>query len=202
MQQALLILPMIHTLLSESFLTLHDLDAIAYGCGPGSFTGTRIASSVAQSLGFATQKPIIPLSSLAALAQTAYLEQHTLPVLADKQNELSTFLVAVDARMNQVYWAVYGLNKAIVELIGKEQLLMPNEVKMPQHNKNDKMCGVGDGWEAYKGSFMMLKEGKPISIYASHYPSAKALLALARAKFNRGEWVTASCATPIYLERE
>ena len=89
MQQAKLILPMIHTLLDECSVGLEELDAIAFGCGPGSsFTGIRIATSVAQGLGFATQKRLISVSSLAALAQTAYLAHGKERVF-----------VAVDARM-------------------------------------------------------------------------------------------------------
>src|SRR5690349_9145853 len=98
-QQAQLILPMINELLSSTSLTANELDAIAYGCGPGSFTGIRIASSVAQGIGFAINKPIIPVSSLAALAQTAFLEQ-----------QWTRLLVAVDARMGKIYWANYVIN--------------------------------------------------------------------------------------------
>jgi tRNA threonylcarbamoyladenosine biosynthesis protein TsaB len=129
------------------------------------------------------------------------MEQHTLHEAKDRQKDKSIFLVAVDARMSQVYWAIYETNQATVELVGKEQLGMPNEVKMPENNKNDKIGGIGDGFELYKEIFVMLSEGRPIFVSASKYPSAEALLELAKVKFSRGEWVAASCATPIYLER-
>ena len=93
MQQAKLILPMIDELLKSSALTLNDLDAIAYGCGPGGFTGVRIAASVAQGLGFAVKLPIIPISSLAVMAEAAFLER-----------QWRKLLVAVDARADQIYW--------------------------------------------------------------------------------------------------
>lgn len=195
MQHAQLILPMMKTLLSNASFTFNDLDAIAYGCGPGSFTGIRLASSVAQAIGFASQKPIIPISSLAILAQTAYLEHPTINA------EKPTMLVAVDARMSQLYWAVYAMNEAdTVELMGKEQLTLPSEVKIPEND--DKMCGIGNGWEMYKETFVMPLRNKPMKTYASQFPSAKALLQLAKEKFGRGEWVAASSATPSYLERE
>src|SRR5690606_29845388 len=74
MQQAQLILPRINQLLQESNLSLNQLDAVAFGCGPGSFTGVRIATSLAQGLGYALNIPLIPISSLAGLAQAAYAE--------------------------------------------------------------------------------------------------------------------------------
>ena len=77
-----------------------SLDALAWGCGPGSFTGLRVAAGVVQALGFAKQWPVMNISSLAALAQTAYLE-----------HGWKRLLVAVDARMNEVYWGVYHINQ-------------------------------------------------------------------------------------------
>src|SRR5579871_1229278 len=75
MQQAKLILPMIQKIIKAANITLDELDAIAYGCGPGSFTGMRVANSVAQGLGFAKHLPLIRISSLAILAQSALEEQ-------------------------------------------------------------------------------------------------------------------------------
>src|SRR5690348_12267838 len=98
MQQAKLILSMIEELLKTHSLKVNHLDAIAYGCGPGSFTGLRIACSVAQAFGLAADKPLIPISSLAALAQATYIEHQEKKVLA-----------AIDARMDQIYWAAYEL---------------------------------------------------------------------------------------------
>jgi tRNA threonylcarbamoyladenosine biosynthesis protein TsaB len=186
MQHAQLILPMIYKLLGSHSLAPNELDAIAYGCGPGSFTGIRIASSVAQGIGFAIKKPIISVSSLATLAQTAYLEQ-----------QWTKLSVAMDARMGKMYWATYEINPSgVAELIGNEQLGSPYEVTYT--DKTD-MCGIGDGWEMYKETLM--KRGfRPKAIKATQLPSAKALLQLAKAKFEQGEWVAASQAVPIYLD--
>ena len=76
MQQTQKILPMIDALLGEAKVSLNQLDALAFGCGPGSFTGVRIAVSVMQGLGYAMNLPLIPVSSLAALAQAAYVEDY------------------------------------------------------------------------------------------------------------------------------
>src|SRR5437868_4084123 len=170
MQQAKLILPMIQDLLAESSLSFADLDAIAYGSGPGSFTGIRIANSVAQGIAFAAQKPVIQVSSLAILAEAAFLQQ-----------SCQNMLVAVDARMNQIYWAHYQVGqKGYVELVGEEQLCIPADIHLPDNNNG---CGVGDGWEKYTDTLVTRLGFKPESIYATELPTALALLPLAQAKF-------------------
>jgi len=186
LQQAQLILPMIHTLLDSFSLTPDNLDAIAYGCGPGSFTGIRIANSVAQGLGFAAQKPIIRISSLAVLAQTIFLER-----------QCTQILVAVDARMRQVYWAIYEVKQTgCVALIGEERVCSPEDVNLP---KEGNWCGVGDGFEKYKINLMMRLDLRPDAIYPSQLPTAFALLHLARKNFEQKEYITASQAAPVYL---
>lgn len=186
MQQAKLILPMIQTLLTEASLTFEDLDAIAYGYGPGSFTGIRIANSVAQGIAFAAKKPVIQISSLAILAQAAFLE-HT----------SRNWLVAVDARMDQIYWAYYQAGqKGCVELIGEEQLCTPDHASLPE--KND-WCGVGDGWNKYTDTLVARIGFKPQTIYANQLPTAEILLPLAKVKFAESQWVMAADAAPCYL---
>lgn len=181
MQQAKLILPMIQELLTDLSLSFSDLDAIAFGAGPGSFTGIRIASSVAQGIAFAAQKPVISVSSLAVLAQSAYLE-----------HECSRMLVAVDARMDQVYFAEYEIGQSgIVELIGEEKLCYPADLVI---NKTDEWCGVGDG-------FAKLSI-QPANIYSTVSHQALALLPLALKKFEKSQCVAAAAALPSYLRRD
>ena len=96
MQQSQVVLPWIDELLRAKSITLNQLDAIAFGCGPGSFTGIRLATSIAQGLGYGAGLPLIPVSSLAILAQTAY---QTLG--------WDRVLVAVDARMQEIYTGAY-----------------------------------------------------------------------------------------------
>jgi len=205
MQQAKLILPMIHDLLAACSLSLDQLDAIAYGCGPGSFTGIRIANSVAQGIGFAAQKPIIQVSSLAALAQTAFQERKYPKILA-----------AIDARMEQVYWGVYeSTQEGNVALIGEELLCSPKEVSLPVKRDcskdvkgNIRDCsaetpgdwyGVGDGWSKYTDDLTARLGLRPREIDASLLPTAKAVLQLARVKFDKSQWITAKDAFPFYL---
>lgn len=186
MQQARVILPMIQELLGSSSLKLTDLDAITYGCGPGSFTGIRIASSVAQGLGFAAKLPVIRISSLAAIAQAAFLEQ-----------QWSNLLIALDARMDQIYWAIYKMNKhGCAELIGQEQLCDPAGINIPG---NSNYYGIGDGWEKHREKIEMCLGFKLQVAKSSRFPLAQAILRLAKAKFDKGDWVAASEAIPVYL---
>lgn len=187
MQQARLILEMIQQLYHEFSLNTDQLDAIAYGGGPGSFTGIRIANMVAQGLAFAAQKPIIRLSSLAALAQTVYLEQ-----------QCKNVLVAVDARMEQIYWAPYKMGShGRMILTGQESLCAAHEVVLPEDTWG--WSAAGDGWEKYSPVIEQRLGFKPEPIYPALVPSAEALLPLARFEFEQGTWMTASEATPIYL---
>lgn len=186
MQQTNLILPMIQDLLDSSSLNLNQLDAIAYGCGPGSFTGIRIASSVAQGLGYGANLPVIPVSSLAATAQAAFLEK-----------QWRRLLVSIDARMKLIYWAAYEVSlDGCVELVGEEQACEPELIVAPESGD---WSGVGDGWTVYGDRLVDRLGYAPIEINPSQLPTAEALLALAKVKFDRGEWVAASAAIPVYL---
>lgn len=186
MQQAKLILPEIQTLLADVSLNLHDLDAIAYGCGPGSFTGIRIANSVAQGIAFAIQKPVIRISSLAMLAQATYMEK-----------SYSNILVSLDARMNQIYWASYVANSnGYVELSGEEKLCAPEAVLQPA---TASWYGVGDGWDKYSAQLATRLGFEPTYICTTELRLARALLTLAKVKFEQRQWVAVEDAAPCYL---
>lgn len=186
MQQAHLILSIIQEMLDSASLSLNQLDAVAFGCGPGSFTGIRIASSVAQGIGFGANLPLVPISSLAAIAQTAYLEQ-----------QLSHSLVAIDARMKQVYWAGYEVNtQGLVQVVGQEQVCLPEDVSRVGDNQ---WCGLGDGWGVYKDRLVTRLGYEPSVIRSAELPGGRALLMLGKAKFDQGEWVAPSEAKPVYL---
>ncbi len=102
-----LILPMIESLLAEAGLALTQLDTLAFGRGPGGFTGVRIANSVIQGLAFGADLPVVPISSLAALAQGAYTEMGTPQILA-----------AIDARIGEVYWGAYRAAQGCASVAG------------------------------------------------------------------------------------
>jgi len=185
MQQTQLILPMISELLTSSQVSLKQLNALAFGCGPGSFTGIRIATSVAQGLGYSTSLPLIPISSLAALAQST-------------QDELGwkKLLVAVDARMGEIYWGVYEANKhGIVQLKDLERLCRFNNVVFPTSSG---WYGVGNGWGMEGASAIFT----PLAIDAERQPTASGVARLAKIQYENKRWVTADKVEPVYLREK
>ncbi len=182
MQQAKLILPMIDELLRTNNLDVNQLDALAFGCGPGSFTGVRIATSVMQGLAYASQLPLISVSSLAAVAQAAYTD------LGWKK-----LLVAMDARISEVYFGAYQINDhGLAELIGAEIVSPPEKIKFPHENN---WYGIGNGWLVYQDQLSI----KPNIIDDTRTPVASAVALLAKEKHLKQEWVSPEAALPVYL---
>lgn len=182
LQQAQSILPQINELLTQCKIDLKQLDALAFGRGPGSFTGVRIATSVIQGLGFALNVPIIPISSLAALAQAAF-----------KELGWKKLLVGVDARIQEVYWGTYVVNaEGLVTLVGNEVVSKPSELMFPEDKE---WYGVGDAWEAYRNQIKF----DPLAIDSTRLPMASGVLQLAKPCYLRQEWVSAADALPVYL---
>ena len=132
------ILPMVDDLLSEAGITLQDLDAIAFGRGPGSFTGVRLAVTVTQGLAFGADLGVVPISDLRAVAQRAF----------DSDATLTRALVCNDARMSEVYWACYERGgDGLARLEGEERVSKPSEVKLPAEWST--ATAVGRGFIAY-----------------------------------------------------
>lgn len=191
-----LILPMLTEVLAEAGLKTSDLDAIAFGRGPGSFTGVRIACGVAQGIGFALGKPLLAISTLAALAQ-AYFQTYP-------KNSNRYVISAIDARMNEIYWAAYKLNaEGIAEAITKEQVCAVQQVQLPCRAYWD---GIGSGWRS-AGATHLLEIAQAqsdeiieiIGMTTEYYPDARAILPLALAALTAEETITAAEASPIYL---
>jgi tRNA threonylcarbamoyladenosine biosynthesis protein TsaB len=181
MQQTQLILPMIEEILQKANITLNDLDAMAFGRGPGSFTGVRIATSVMQGLAFAIHCPLIPVSSLAAIAQDTFQEKGWRKIL-----------VAIDARMGEIYWGAYQVNQAgLVELAGKEEVCRPEHLAV----EGDDWYGAGDAWQVYADLLSL----KTIAIAPDQQAKASAITVLAKEQFQQKSWVSAAEATPVYL---
>ena len=163
----------------------HSNHAIAFVCGPGSFTGIRIAASLAQGLAYANSLPVIPVSSLAAAAQAAYLKQGW-----------EKLLVAVDARMGQIYWGVYQIENGIVLPVTAE-ILTPASAISPI--SQGEWSAIGDGWDVY-GRELAARIGQEIQhVDKEGVPTAEAVLSLAKERFKKGEWVDAAEALPVYL---
>lgn len=176
------LLPMIQSLLGEAGIAPAALDAIAFGRGPGAFTGVRIAIGVVQGLAFALERPVLPISNLALLAQRAHREQGASQVAA-----------AIDARMDEVYWGCYRLDNGEMRLAGAEAVLPPEQVGLPRDADGD-WFGAGTGW-GY-GQRMAVRVAAQD---ASLLPHAEDLLTLAGFAWQRGEGVPAEQAQPVYL---
>jgi tRNA threonylcarbamoyladenosine biosynthesis protein TsaB len=181
------VLPMIQELLAEAHIALDAIDAIAYGAGPGSFTGVRTACGVAQGLGFGADLPLVPVVTLDAMA------------LACRQQYGSTDILAVlDARMGEVYWAQYRYagDGAGVPAIVQPPVLSAPEAVAPQGG----VTACGNGFPAYPAAF----EGKPFAAgaHGDVMPHAVQIAQLGRIAFEAGQGVAAAQAQPLYLRNK
>ena len=107
------LLPMVEEILAQAGISPAQLDAIAFGRGPGSFAGLRIATGVAQGLAFATERPVLPISTLEAMA------------LLMMQQGQSRVAASLDARMNEVYWACYEQREGLPVALAPERVCPP-----------------------------------------------------------------------------
>jgi tRNA threonylcarbamoyladenosine biosynthesis protein TsaB len=183
-----LILPMVEKVLSAAGLRLQDVDALAVGCGPGAFTGIRIGVGVAQGLAMAADKPVIPLSTLAALAQQAYM-----------QHGATQVLVALDARMGEVYWGQYALQDGLMQLQGVELVCSPADAPLPE---TVGWFAIGHGWSAYADALQARFAGKLTGMDTDSLPAAEFMLPLAVAEWQAGRAVAPEEAQPVYLRNK
>lgn len=180
---AKLLLPMIDEVLAEAGIKLDAVEAIAFGRGPGAFTGIRIAIGVVQGLAYALDKPVLAISDLAVIAQRAYREQGATQVA-----------VAIDARMDEVYYGCYTLDNGEMRLLGEEAVLAPELAALPRAAQAA-WLGAGTGWGAYAERMPWA----PAQLMPELLPSAIDLLSLAQLAWARGEAVPAEMAQPVYL---
>lgn len=182
--QAESVLPMVETLLKEAGLGLKDLDALAFGRGPGAFTGLRVAASVAQGLAFGAGLPVVPVSNLEALAASAYRRHGTRRVLA-----------CLDARMQEVYWGAYGVQAGGVEPLTAESLSPPAELDPPDAGP---WFGAGSGWIAY-GAALKARLSALEGVDGALSATAGDIARLAERAFKEGRSVPPEQALPVYL---
>lgn len=174
------ILPLINECLVESGVPLSDIDSIAFGVGPGSFTGLRIACSVAQALGVSLDIPLKPVSNLRALAQSAY-RLH----MAEKVHAI------IDARMNEVYSASFVINSGVMCAHSSEIVTAPSELIL---SADDSWSLAGNGFTLYEGDFSYQRE-QFLADYSKCYPHIEDILFLA----DHIEDIDASQAMPTYV---
>ncbi len=153
-QHTQILLPMIDALLAKAALMLSDLHGIALGIGPGSFTGCRLAVSTAKGLAMLHHIPLLPVSSIAALCQTAYAKS------GEKK-----FLVSLDAKTQQVYFAGYEINAAgLAVCVIPEQCAGVPAVNVPKDND---WVGIGDGWAGLPAPVRMLEGLYPEAVFVA-----------------------------------
>ncbi|HEX7080851.1 MAG TPA: tRNA (adenosine(37)-N6)-threonylcarbamoyltransferase complex dimerization subunit type 1 TsaB [Gammaproteobacteria bacterium] len=192
-EQTDLVLPLVDELLADAGLALRDLDAIAFGRGPGSFTGLRIAAAVAQGLALSAGLEVAAVSSLEALAQRAWRELG-----------IDDALILVDARMREVYLAHYVVRDGRAERIGDERLVAPEAVEAPKAAAGApaaRWSAVGDGWAAYADELAPVLAGSR-RVAAELVPSARDVLVRAAADVARGRLLAPEAALPTYLRDE
>jgi tRNA threonylcarbamoyladenosine biosynthesis protein TsaB len=178
-----LVLPMVDELLAEAGVALADLDGLAFGRGPGAFTGLRIATGVVQGLAFGAELPVAAVSSLAAVAEQV-------PAAADE-----TILVCNDARMGEVYWGVFQRKSAT--LIG----LTPESVSEPERvgeGVTKVRHAAGNAFSRHPSlATRLLAEG--LQLHDGIYPRADAVARLGALELAAGRGVPAEMALPVYI---
>lgn len=180
---AKILLPMLDELMAEAQLTPQQLDAVAFGRGPGGFTGVRIGTAAAQAIALGADIPAAPVSDLAAIAARVQREN------GDKK-----IAVAIDARMGEVYWAAYQAESSEPQLIGTEIVCAPQNV--PELDKH--WVAAGTGWEAYSDVLVAASLAR-IKDHDSHLPHAIDILNIGAEMIHQGRGVAPEDALPVYL---
>jgi len=176
-----LILPQIQTLLDDAQLALTDLDGIAFGAGPGSFTGVRIACGVAQGLAFGANLPVVGVNVLMALAEASGAER---------------VIAASDARMGEAYHSVFVRENDQWAEVHAAGVYKPDLVPAVD---GDGWVGVGTAWNVHGEALHAQYANQVASTLPEMTPMAEAILTLATPVFERGEALPASEAKPVYI---
>ncbi len=182
-----LILPMIDSLMADAGLKPQQLDALAFSRGPGSFTGVRIATGVIQGIALGADLPVVPVSTLAAIAQDFF-----------DHNDDNVAFVAMDARMGEIFWGVYRRDaQGYAELIGDEAVTPADAVEVP--DLAGVGVGVGSGWGVYNQELTARLAGRVSHYKADMLPRAGAIARLGARGFEQGLAVVVEQAMPVYL---
>jgi len=182
-----LILGMAEQLLMQAGVNINQLDALAFGRGPGSFTGVRIATGVVQGMAFGADLPVVPVSTLASIARSVCREQGATRILA-----------AIDARMGGVYWGEYVQDGEQMVLQGKEMVTTPDQVPQPE----GQWVGAGSGWNGHQEALQQ-RLGDQVGVrYPDVFPESRSIAELAVIDYHNGLAVAAAQAVPVYLRDE
>ncbi|WP_110678958.1 tRNA (adenosine(37)-N6)-threonylcarbamoyltransferase complex dimerization subunit type 1 TsaB [Salinicola sp. RZ23] len=185
------LLPMIDELLAEADLDLAALDAIAYGHGPGSFTGLRIAAGIAQGLAYGAELPLMGVSTLEALALAAHRKWHARHVIA-----------ALDARMDEIYVGAYRCVDGELTSCLDERVIAPERLRLPAESGDREWLGIGSGWQLLARMPVEIQAVLPQTL-PDELPAAEEIARLAAAAWALGErGAPPHEVTPVYLRNE
>ena len=179
---AKLLLPMLDELMVEADIKPLQLNGIAFGRGPGAFTGVRIATAAAQAIALAANIETVPVSTLMAIARRCCREHRR-----DK------VAVAIDARMGEVYWGAYHSLQSAPELVGEELVCPPGSVPV----LDSSWTAAGTGWQSYAEQLAHNDADRLAAVES--FPHALDILHLGIEKFTNGETISADDAKPVYL---
>lgn len=183
------VLPMIDNLLKQANCTISQIDAIAFAKGPGSFTGVRIGIGIAQGLALGLDKPMIPVSTLATLAQGAYREKGAKQIVS-----------AIDARMGEIYLGVYQIiANGDLQLMIDECVIKPNQVSSYLSSlalDYDSVYYAGTGWNTYLDMLKGLQDGNSL------LPKAEDMLMIAKQQYVKGNIIAVQDVEATYLRNE
>ena len=174
-------------LLEQANVSLPSLQAIAFGQGPGAFTGLRTACSVSQGLALGLNIPLVPLDTLLCIAQSAAPTHHRM-------------MSVLDARMGQVYSAAYERTSAGWSIVCKPLLSRPDELSWPAQWLNQPVLLTGNAVNSLAQALQHLRH--PLVSVQEQWPDARAMLPLAAAVWQRGDSVAAADAAPVYIRDE
>ncbi len=176
---------MVDELLADAGWRLDELDGLAYGRGPGSFTGLRIGCGAVQGLAFGANLPVIGVVTLEAMAEEVHADM--------AQGDEPTYVLAcIDARMHEVYVAAYRCTAEGVEEVAAPAVLKPDAVTLPASGV---WIGCGNGFSTYPD----LLRGQLAEVRADIHPHARSVARLALARFQAGEGGPAESAEPLYV---
>ena len=179
-----LILPKIGEMLSNAGTTLQDLDGIAFGAGPGSFTGLRIGCGVVQGLAFGADLPVAPINTLLAIAHGS---------------NATKVIACLDARMGEVYHAAYINHGNEWQEASPPGVYKPEAV--PRLN-DEAWIGAGNGWAVYQEKLSAVYGRQLIDVKPDSYPAAASIAQLSVPLFKEDRAVPAAQAAPIYIRNK
>ena len=192
-----LVLPWAGELLAEAGICKSQLDAIAVGRGPGAFTGVRLAVALVQGMALALDRPVVPVSTLAALALQAAMPVHTAQQAGEQD---PCILAAIDARMGELYLGLFRRDaQQLLVALADEWMALPSAPNVPT---TARLIGVGSGFSA-DAQALVPALGETLEHFdAEALPHAADIARLAALAFARGEAIAADMLEPAYLRNK